>query len=121
MPTLDLCFENPVVGVMAFHYINVSQLDTTIDVAQLKAMVYAPGSKGKLNLAADKYIVPTAPWDEAGNTAPFTCRNWIRVFIRTRLWGSISSSPGSGAAIQRACSKIGTRTSPASKKKRPPR
>jgi hypothetical protein len=70
VPGLDLCFENPGVGGMGYHYINVNLLDTTVDVSQPEAMVYSPGPEGKLNLAAVEYIVPAAPWDDAGNTAP---------------------------------------------------
>ncbi len=67
---LDHCFENPGVGAMGFHYINVNLLDTIVDHTQPEAMVYAPGPEGKLNLAAVEYIVPAASWDEAGNNAP---------------------------------------------------
>jgi len=67
---LDHCFENPGVGAMGFHYINVDLLDTTVELTQPEAMVYEPGKNGKLKLAAVEYIVPAEPWDNAGNEDP---------------------------------------------------
>jgi hypothetical protein len=57
VPGLDHCFENPGVGAMGFHYINVDLLDLTLDPRQPEAMVYAPGQNGKLHLAAVEWIV----------------------------------------------------------------
>ena len=48
VPGLDHCFENPGVGAMGFHYINVDLLDTTVELTQPEAMVYEPGPNGKL-------------------------------------------------------------------------
>ena len=69
VPGLDYCFENPGVGGMGYHYINVSLLDTTVNALKPEAMVYAPKRNGKLQLAAVEYIVPAADWD-AANTEP---------------------------------------------------
>jgi hypothetical protein len=48
VPGLDHCFENPGVGGMGFHYINVDILDLILDPLQPEAMVYAPGPNGQL-------------------------------------------------------------------------
>ncbi len=69
VPGLDHCFDNPGVGGMGFHYINTAILDTTVDLLQPEAMVYAPTRKG-LQLGAVEYIVPAEAWDAAGNTQP---------------------------------------------------
>lgn len=69
---LDHCFENPGVGAMGFHYINVSLLDTELDEEAPEALVYRPGPNGQLQLAAVEYIVPAEPWDNAGNNQPPT-------------------------------------------------
>jgi hypothetical protein len=68
VPGLDHCFENPGVGAMGFHYINVDILDLTLDATQPEALVYAPGPNGKLMLAAVEYIVPAEPWDAANGS-----------------------------------------------------
>ena len=66
---LDYCFDNPSVGGMGFHYINVAQLDNIIDPLKPEAMVYAPRPNGTLALGAVEYIVPAAAWD-AGHSQP---------------------------------------------------
>jgi hypothetical protein len=76
VPGLDYCFDNPGVGGMGFHYINVSLLDTVLDPLKPEALVYAPGNRGKLRLAAVEYIVPIAAWDAANSQPP-------RLFGRT--------------------------------------
>lgn len=68
VPGLDHCFNNPGVGAMGFHYINVALLDVEVDVLQPEAMVYAPGPNGQLQLGAVEYIVPADAWVAAGNT-----------------------------------------------------
>jgi hypothetical protein len=64
---LDHCFDNPGVGAMGYHYINVELLDTELDALQPEAMVYAPGPNGQLQLGAVEYIVPVDAWTETGN------------------------------------------------------
>jgi len=64
VPGLDHCFENPGVGAMGYHYINVGILDLTLEATQPEALVYAP-ERGELKLAAVEYIVPAEPWDAA--------------------------------------------------------
>jgi hypothetical protein len=70
VPGLDHCFDNPGVGGMGFHYINTDLLDTTLEAERPEAMVYTPGSNGKLQLGAVEYIVPAEAWDGAGNSEP---------------------------------------------------
>jgi hypothetical protein len=70
LPGLDHCFNNPGVGAMGYHYIKASSLDLELSFLHPEALVYAPDANGRLKLAAVEYIVPAAPWDAAGNTAP---------------------------------------------------
>jgi hypothetical protein len=70
VPGLDYCFDNPGVGGMGFHYINVALLDTVIDPLKPEAMVYAPRPNGTLALGAVEYIVPAAAWDAANALPP---------------------------------------------------
>jgi hypothetical protein len=70
VPGLDYCFDNPGVGGMGFHYINVALLDTVIDPLKPEAMVYAPRQNGSLALGAVEYIVPAAAWDAAHSQPP---------------------------------------------------
>jgi len=63
VPGLDSCFNKPGVGAMGYHYINVALLDTTVDPRKPEALVYGPGSNGKLALGAVEYIVPAAAWN----------------------------------------------------------
>ena len=70
VPGLDYCFDNPGVGGMGYHYINVALLDNSIDPLKPEAMVYAPLSNGKLALGAVEYIVPAAGWDAVHSTPP---------------------------------------------------
>ncbi len=67
VPGLDHCFNNPGIGAMGYHYINVSLLDTTVDFLQPEAMVYVPGPNGGLQLGAVEYIVPAAAWYAEGH------------------------------------------------------
>ena len=69
---LDHCFDNPGVGGMGYHYINLGLMDLTVETDKPEAMVYAPGPDGQLKLAAVEYIVPAELWDNAGNPAPPT-------------------------------------------------
>lgn len=68
VPGLDHCFDNPGVGGMGYHYINVTILDTTVELTRPEAMVYTPGPDGNLQLGAVEYIVPAAAWDAEGHT-----------------------------------------------------
>ena len=70
VPGLDYCFDNPGVGGMGYHYINVALLDNSIDPLKPEAMVYAPLSNGKLALGAVEYIVPAAGWDAVHSQPP---------------------------------------------------
>jgi hypothetical protein len=71
VPDLDYCFNNPGVGGMGYHYINLELLnDPALDPLQPEAMVYVPGPRGKLKLGAVEYIVLAAAWDAAGHTEP---------------------------------------------------
>lgn len=67
VPDLDHCFDNPGVGAMGYHYIDVDALDTTVEATHPEAMVYAPQPNGRLRLAAVEYIVPADAWDADGN------------------------------------------------------
>jgi hypothetical protein len=69
VPGLDHCFNNPGVGGMGYHYINVGILDTTVELSRPEAMVYTPSPNG-LQLGAVEYIVPATPWDEANSEPP---------------------------------------------------
>ena len=62
---LDHCFDNQPVGAMGYHFINTDILDAEVDVLKPEAMVYAPGPRGQLKLAAVEYIVDQASWDAA--------------------------------------------------------
>jgi hypothetical protein len=68
VPGLDHCFNNPGVGAMGYHYINLSLLDLEVNASTPEALVYAPDDNGKLHLAAVEYVVPAQAWDDAGNT-----------------------------------------------------
>jgi hypothetical protein len=70
VPGLDYCFNNPGIGAMGYHYINMALLDTTLDALQPEAMVYAPGPNGQLQLGAVEYIVPADAWDALGMQHP---------------------------------------------------
>ena len=70
VPGLDHCFENPGVGAMGYHYINVDILDLTVNELQPEAMVYFTTRNGQRKLGAVEFIVPADAWDAAGNTEP---------------------------------------------------
>ena len=70
VPGLDYCFDNPGVGGMGYHYINVALLDTVIEPLKPEAMVYAPRQNGSLALGAVEYIVPASAWDAAHSQPP---------------------------------------------------
>lgn len=60
---LENCFNNPGVGGMGIHLINMSEIDTDIVVEKPEALVYAPTQNEGLQLAAVEYIVPVPAWD----------------------------------------------------------
>lgn len=70
VPGLDYCFQNYGVGGMGYHYINVTLLDTTVDLLHPEALVYAPDSNGSIQLGAVEYMVPAAAWDAAQTEPP---------------------------------------------------
>lgn len=70
VPGLDHCFDNPGVGAMGYHYIDVAALDLTLEPTHPEAIVYAPLPNGRLKLAALEYIVPIDAWEATGATQP---------------------------------------------------
>lgn len=68
VPGLDHCFDNPGVGAMGYHYIDVDALDTTLEATHPEALVYASQPNGRLKLVAVEYIVPADAWDAVGNS-----------------------------------------------------
>lgn len=70
VPGLDNCFENPGVGAMGYHYINLDILDLNVDLLRPEAMVYSTDRNGRLTLGAVEYVVPAAEWDAAGHSEP---------------------------------------------------
>ena len=54
---------------MGYHYINISILDTTVDLQNPEAMVYIPSPNG-LQLGAVEYIVPAEAWDAEYDELP---------------------------------------------------
>ncbi len=70
VPGLDYCFDNPGVGGMGYHYINVALLDNVIEPLRPEAMVYHMRANGTLELGAVEYIVPAAGWDAVHSQPP---------------------------------------------------
>ena len=65
VPGLDHCFDNPGVGGMGYHYIDIEQLgDPTLDPLRPEALVFVAGPNGQQRLGAVEYIVPVELWDE---------------------------------------------------------
>jgi hypothetical protein len=60
---LDDCFQNYGVGGRGYYYINTNLLDTTVDLLQPEAIVYASDTNGSIELGAVGYMVPAAAWD----------------------------------------------------------
>ena len=52
------CFENPGVGGMGQHYVDLAALDGVVDATHPEAMVYEVGANGSLKLVGVEYIVP---------------------------------------------------------------
>ena len=67
---LDHCFDNPGVGGMGFHQINVDMLDLELDPLLSEAMVYYLNAEGELTLGAVEWIVPAEPWDAENDELP---------------------------------------------------
>jgi hypothetical protein len=67
---LDHCFNNPGVGAMGVHYINLDLLDLELDPLAPEAMVYQHDEHGNLSFGAVEYIVPAEPWDEQHDHLP---------------------------------------------------
>jgi hypothetical protein len=67
---LGHCFDNPGVGGMGYHYINVNLLDLELDPLMPEAMVYYYDADGELTLGAVEWIVPAEPWDAENDELP---------------------------------------------------
>ncbi len=66
------CIAQPGLGGMGVHYVNGALVgDTVLDPARPEALVYEPGSFGRMRLAALEYIVFKDAWD-ATHTGPPT-------------------------------------------------
>lgn len=60
----DECVELPGVGGMGFHYVKPSRIDSTLDIEQPEALLYAPrGNGGRRKLVGVEFIVPDADQD----------------------------------------------------------
>lgn len=81
---LDHCFDNPGVGAMGYHYINVGLLDGVTDPLTPEALVYAPGPRGQLNLVAVEWIVPDAAWE--GDGAPTVLGHDMHLNTTLGVW-----------------------------------
>ncbi|MGB9376674.1 MAG: hypothetical protein WCB04_04080 [Mycobacteriales bacterium] len=58
------CIAMPGMGAMGIHYVNGGYVgDPTLNVRHPEALVYRPGSDGRLHLAALEYIVVKSAWD----------------------------------------------------------
>ena len=58
-------------AAMGVHYVNGTLVgDPAEHLTTPEALVYAPGSDGRLHLAAVEYIVVQAAWKAAGHTSP---------------------------------------------------
>lgn len=65
------CIDNPGVGGMGIHYVNLGQVgDPAENAATPEALVYEPGRDGHLRLVAVEYVVFQSLWEGAGNTEP---------------------------------------------------
>jgi hypothetical protein len=66
------CVAHPTLGAMGYHYFNKQLVDDlAVDPMQPEALVYAPGPKGSLQLAAVEWVVPGPIWtDPPGATSP---------------------------------------------------
>jgi hypothetical protein len=62
--TGETCIVEPGEGGMGVHLVNVSLLDSTIDVRRPEALVYEPRG-GELKLVAVEYVVFEADWEGA--------------------------------------------------------
>jgi hypothetical protein len=70
IPGFDFCFQSMGVGGMGYHFIHTGLLDTTVDVLQPEALVFAPDRNGSIQLGAVEYLVPSAAWDAEHTTPP---------------------------------------------------
>lgn len=70
LPFYKICVNNPELGAMGIHYINMSLVDTVIDPLQPEAMVYTPDETGTLQLTSVEYIVAASAWDAVNPQPP---------------------------------------------------
>jgi hypothetical protein len=65
------CIDNPGVGAMGIHYVNLDLVEKgAINAATPQALVYEPQANGRLRLVAVEYIAFQKPWDEAHSSRP---------------------------------------------------
>jgi hypothetical protein len=65
------CIDKPGVGAMGIHYVNGTLVgDPEENAATPEAVVYEPGSNGRMRLVALEYVVLKSDWEGAGHTTP---------------------------------------------------
>jgi hypothetical protein len=62
---ITVCFENPSLGGMGYHYGNVALIDGIVDARAPELLLYEPQKNGKLRFVAVEYIVPFGAWTGA--------------------------------------------------------
>jgi hypothetical protein len=77
-------------GAMGIHYVNQKLIeDPVIDISHPEAVLYEPGTDGKLELVAVEYITPKGPAELGGQLFSFTNapnRYGLPAFYELHVW-----------------------------------
>lgn len=84
---LSGCIAHPTDGAMGFHYFNHEMIDDiALDPLRPEGVVYAPGPKGQLQLAAVEWVVPKAAWDARNDEPPTVLGQELHVLNPALGW-----------------------------------
>ena len=79
------CIAMPGMGAMGVHYVNGDRVnDPSIKPFKPEALVYAPGPRGRLQLAAVEYIVVKSAWDAHAQVTAAAVRPRVQLHRRAQ-------------------------------------
>ncbi|MEP6827362.1 MAG: hypothetical protein ABJA10_04745 [Aestuariivirga sp.] len=85
-------------GAMGIHYVNASLIkDEPVDLSKPQAVMYEPGSDGKLKLVAVEYITTKGPANLKGQLFSFTGtpnRYGLPAFYELHVWAWRDNTKG---------------------------
>lgn len=72
------CRENPPIGAMGFHYLNLAYVDGTVTPLEPELVIYEPRKNGELRFVGVEYIIPYAILPETASPPVLFGREFLQ-------------------------------------------